>query len=51
MQEAFGTLSNVGDRVARDDGQFYHLVVDGERHMLGKIEAMAIHVPNPALHA
>ncbi len=45
VQETFGTLFNVGSGFARDGSQFDHLFADGERYMLGAIEATAIHTP------
>lgn len=45
VQETFGRLFNAGSTFARDGSQFDHLFVDGERYMLGNIEAMALHTP------
>ena len=45
VQEAFGTLFNSGSEFARDGSQFDHLFRDGERYMLGNIEATVIHTP------
>jgi glyoxylase-like metal-dependent hydrolase (beta-lactamase superfamily II) len=45
VQETFGTVFNAGSGFARDGSQFDHLFADGERYMLGKIEATAIHTP------
>ncbi|MEO7052234.1 MAG: MBL fold metallo-hydrolase [Rhodanobacter sp.] len=45
VQEAFGTLFNSGSEFARDGSQFGHLFRDGERYMLGNIEATVIHTP------
>ncbi len=45
VQDTFGTLFNATAGFARDGSQFDHLFADGERYMLGEIEAMAIHTP------
>ncbi|HZX72418.1 MAG TPA: MBL fold metallo-hydrolase [Rhodanobacter sp.] len=45
VQETFGALFNAGSGFARDGSQFDHLFRDGERYMLGSIEATAIHTP------
>ncbi|MEO6800505.1 MAG: MBL fold metallo-hydrolase [Rhodanobacter sp.] len=45
VQETFGTLFNAGSGFARDGSQFDHLFADGERYMLGGIEATAMHTP------
>ena len=45
VQDAFGTLFNAGSEFARDGSQFDHLFGDGERYMLGNIEATVIHTP------
>jgi glyoxylase-like metal-dependent hydrolase (beta-lactamase superfamily II) len=45
VQETFGKLFNAGDEFRRDGGQFDHLFSDGERYMVGSIEATAIHTP------
>ncbi|HWX64836.1 MAG TPA: MBL fold metallo-hydrolase [Rhodanobacter sp.] len=45
VQETFGKLLNAGDGFRRDGSQFDHLFVDGERYMIGSIEAAAIHTP------
>jgi glyoxylase-like metal-dependent hydrolase (beta-lactamase superfamily II) len=45
VQEAFGKLLNAGDGFRRDGSQFDHLFTDGERYMIGSIEATAIHTP------
>lgn len=45
VQDSFGTLFNAGSEFRRDGSQFDHLFSDGERYMLGSIEAMAIHTP------
>ena len=45
VQEAFGSLLNEGDAFPRNGSQFDHLFKDGERYMLGDIEATALHTP------
>ncbi|MEO9078511.1 MAG: MBL fold metallo-hydrolase [Rhodanobacter sp.] len=45
IQQTFGDLFNAGSGFARDGSQFDHLFVDGERYMLGSIEATAMHTP------
>jgi glyoxylase-like metal-dependent hydrolase (beta-lactamase superfamily II) len=45
VQQTFGTLFNAGDDFHRDGSQFDHLFSDGERYMVGSIEATAIHTP------
>ncbi len=45
VQDSFGTLFNAGSEFRRDGSQFDHLFSDGERYLLGSIEAMAIHTP------
>lgn len=45
VQETFGTLFNADSGFARDGSQFDHLFADGERYMLGSIEAKALHTP------
>jgi len=45
VQDAFGKLFNAGDEFQRDGSQFDHLFTDGERYMVGSIEATAIHTP------
>jgi glyoxylase-like metal-dependent hydrolase (beta-lactamase superfamily II) len=45
LQQHFGKLFNVGDEFRRDGSQFDHLFSDGERYMLGEIEAFAIDTP------
>jgi glyoxylase-like metal-dependent hydrolase (beta-lactamase superfamily II) len=45
VQETFGKLFNAGDEFRRDGSQFDHLFSDGERYMVGSIEAQAIHTP------
>jgi glyoxylase-like metal-dependent hydrolase (beta-lactamase superfamily II) len=45
VQDTFGKLFNAGDEFRRDGSQFDHLFADGERYMVGSIEATAIHTP------
>ena len=45
VQETFGALFNAGSDFARDGSQFGHLFADGERYLLGAIEATAMHTP------
>ncbi|WP_426701587.1 MBL fold metallo-hydrolase [Rhodanobacter sp. Col0626] len=45
VQEVFGRLFNAGPGFARDGSQFDHLFKDGERYMIGGIEALAMHTP------
>ena len=45
VQDSFGTLFNAGSEFHRDGSQFDHLFSDGERYLLGSIEAVAIHTP------
>jgi glyoxylase-like metal-dependent hydrolase (beta-lactamase superfamily II) len=45
VQDTFGKLFNAGDEFRRDGSQFDHLFTDGERYMVGSIEATAIHTP------
>lgn len=45
VQETFGALFNAGSSFAHDGSQFDYLFVDGERYMLGSIEATAMHTP------
>lgn len=45
VQDSFGTLFNAGSEFRRDGSQFDHLFADGERYLLGSIEAVAIHTP------
>ncbi|OOG61940.1 MBL fold metallo-hydrolase [Rhodanobacter sp. B04] len=45
VQDTFGKLFNAGDEFRRDGSQFDHLFSDGERYMVGSIEATAIHTP------
>jgi glyoxylase-like metal-dependent hydrolase (beta-lactamase superfamily II) len=45
VQDTFGQLFNAGPEFCRDGSQFDHLFKDGERYMVGEIEAVAIHTP------
>lgn len=45
VQETFGKLFNAGDEFHSDGRQFDHLFSDGERYMIGGIEAIAMHTP------
>ncbi|MDR8364045.1 MBL fold metallo-hydrolase [Pseudomonas sp. JL3] len=45
VQKTFGKLFNVGSDFATDGRQFDRLLKDGERFLVGKIEAHAIHTP------
>ena len=45
VQSVFGTIFNEGPRFARDGSQFDRLLVDGERFLLGSLDAIALHVP------
>ncbi|MEP6899167.1 MAG: MBL fold metallo-hydrolase [Rhodanobacter sp.] len=45
VQRSFGKLFNAGPEFSSDGGQFDHLFVDGERYMVGSIEATAIYTP------
>ncbi|OOG48639.1 MBL fold metallo-hydrolase [Rhodanobacter sp. C01] len=45
VQDTFGKLFNAGDKFRRDGSQFDHLFSDGERYMVGSIEATAMHTP------
>lgn len=45
VQETFGTLFNASNEFRRDGSQFDHLFADGEKYLLGSIEATAIHTP------
>ncbi len=45
VQGVFAGIFNEPDSFARDGSQFDRLMADGERFMLGEIEAMALHVP------
>ena len=45
VQDTFGQLFNAGPGFKRDGSQFDHLFRDGERYMVGDIEAVAMHTP------
>ena len=45
VQQVFGKIFNEGTRFARDGSQFDRLFDDGDRFMVGSIEAIALHVP------
>ncbi len=45
VQDSFGQLFNAGPEFRRDGSQFDHLFKDGERYMVGGIEAQALHTP------
>ncbi len=45
VQDTFGQLFNAGPGFSRDGSQFDHLFADGERYMIGGIEAVAMHTP------
>ncbi len=45
VQDTFGDLFNAGHEFPRDGSQFDHLFSDGERYLLGSIEATAMHTP------
>jgi len=45
VQDSFGALFNAGTEFRRDGSQFDHLFSDGERYMVGRIEATAMHTP------
>jgi glyoxylase-like metal-dependent hydrolase (beta-lactamase superfamily II) len=45
VQDTFGQLFNAGSDFRRDGSQFDHLFKDGERYMIGGIEAVAMHTP------
>lgn len=45
VQDTFGQLFNAGSGFRRDGSQFDHLFKDGERYMIGDIEAVAMHTP------
>jgi len=45
VQRAFGKIFNEGSRFARDGSQFDHLFTDGERFSIGRVQAIALHVP------
>lgn len=45
VQNVFGKIFNQGTEFARDGSEFDRLFEDGDRFQIGKIEAMALHVP------
>lgn len=45
VQDTFGRLFNAGCEFQSDSSQFDHLFTDGERYMVGDIEAFAMHTP------
>jgi glyoxylase-like metal-dependent hydrolase (beta-lactamase superfamily II) len=45
VQQVFGDIFHAEATFPRDGSQFDHLFKDGERYLLGSIEAMAIHTP------
>ena len=45
VQNTFGQLFNAGPGFRRDGNQFDRLFKDGERYMIGDIEAVAMHTP------
>jgi glyoxylase-like metal-dependent hydrolase (beta-lactamase superfamily II) len=45
VQNTFGQLFNAGPGFRHDGSQFDRLFKDGERYMIGDIEAMAMHTP------
>ncbi|MEP7187388.1 MAG: MBL fold metallo-hydrolase [Rhodanobacter sp.] len=45
VQGTFGKLFNAGSEFQRDGSQFDHLFSDGERYMIGEVEAFAMHTP------
>ncbi len=45
VQDTFGKLFNSGSEFQRDGSQFDHLFSDGERYMIGEVEAFAMHTP------
>jgi glyoxylase-like metal-dependent hydrolase (beta-lactamase superfamily II) len=45
VQNTFGQLFNAGPGFRHDGSQFDQLFKDGERYMIGDIEAMAMHTP------
>lgn len=45
VQQVFGDIFNAGTAFQRDGSQFDHLFADGERYMLGTVEAIALHTP------
>ena len=45
VQDVFGKIFNAGTEFQRDGSQFDRLFADGDRFMLGEIEAQAMHTP------
>lgn len=45
VQQVFGKLFNAGADFARDGRQFDHLFQDGERFVIGGLQATALHTP------
>lgn len=45
VQEVFARLFNLGATVSRDGGGFDHLFRNGERFNVGRLDAIALHVP------
>ena len=45
VQDMFGKIFNAGTEFQRDGSQFDRLFVDGDRFMVGSIEAQAMHTP------
>ncbi|WP_108472265.1 MBL fold metallo-hydrolase [Rhodanobacter thiooxydans] len=45
VQDTFGELFHAGPGFKRDGSQFDHLFKDGERYLVGGIEAVAMHTP------
>jgi glyoxylase-like metal-dependent hydrolase (beta-lactamase superfamily II) len=45
VQGTFGDLFNAGPGFRRDGSQFDHLFKDGERYLVGGIDAVAMHTP------
>lgn len=45
VQEVFGTIFNAGSNFARDGSEFDRLFDDGDRFVIGGIDAIALHVP------
>ena len=45
VQEVFGKIFNEGTAFARDGSQFNRLFTDGDRFSIGRIPAIALHVP------
>jgi len=45
VQHVFGRIFNAGSAFACDGSQFDHLFTDGERFVIGTVQAIALHVP------